>query len=103
MARINVNRGLFRTWVALTALWLVFVGVSAWQGWLIERAKPDDWGGIPIGEAAAARDLPDAPWVMRDLERWDTIRRGTMMAIIPPIAVAGLGVLMLWAARGFRP
>jgi hypothetical protein len=82
--------------------------------WLKEGCPPNWMRDKPGGECSPkwARDHaettkppfdPTNPYqIVRDTERWDTIRNASMMALIPPPIVLLFGWAVIWALRGFR-
>jgi len=44
---MNWSRGLFRIWVAVSVLWVIFVGVYLYASWLEDPAWPHTPHGLP--------------------------------------------------------
>jgi SEC-C motif len=55
--RLNIRRGLLRTWIVISAIWILFAGVSSWTQ-LSEIFAPVE---TPAGQGAAA--LSPGPYV----------------------------------------
>ncbi len=80
---MNWRRGLLRLWLALTivwvAVWVVAVVVRATY-WGPEQGSWEGYGGM---------NLSALPFVA--------------VIVVPPVVVFGVGWLVLWVFRGFRP
>lgn len=76
--KMNVRRGLFRIWVALTITWLVF---CAW----IDAFACFHRGG---------------PWC--DYWTWENYVRSAAFIFGLPLAAFALGLILLWIGAGFR-
>jgi hypothetical protein len=107
---------LFRLWLILSVLWVGGVSYVTWQTF------PEDEYVLPSerGSGAAAPstgmfdDLipkrgeappfdPSKPYtVVRSKERWEAIRLGSVIALVPPVFLLALGSALVWAFRGFR-
>jgi hypothetical protein len=125
---MRVARGLFRLWLVLSVLWIGGVGLVTWQtfpvddwvyppgerpernpppaGYVIDPPAPstgmfDDL--IPKRGKTLPQFDPSKPYtVVRDKERWEAVRTGTIVALVPPAFVLALGSALVWAFRGFR-
>ena len=85
----------------------------------VRNNLPQDEVVLPSGRAAApptmSGDLipkrtetkppfdPSKPYtVVRDKERREAIRTGSIIALVPPVIVLVVGSALIWAFRGFR-
>ncbi len=72
---MNLRRGLFRLWGAVTVLWIGVTGSLLW--------------GIVFN-----------PWP-GELVKGPTRLEAVMVVFLPPVALLALGIMGKWVARGF--
>ena len=84
-AAMNLRRGLFRLWLVVSALWVVFAVAFDWRSW-----------STAIG---CLLDDTSSPWC----KYWDLsdYAQGFLISFGPPFALFGIGAGLLWAAYGF--
>jgi hypothetical protein len=103
---LRVARGLLRLWLVLSVFWVGGIGGVAWLKFppavpQFDPTKPYEVvPNYPLSDAEVG--LPDAPWVKKT-ERWDAIKTGAEMALIPPLLILLVGSALGWAIRGFKP
>jgi hypothetical protein len=118
---MNISRGMFRLWVAISALWVAVVCVTFWDqlSEIFTAVEP------PKGQGAVALSLEDyACWATRNSDNpfiypdpghpdWRTLVQAWRTCILykaqvpaialgPPLAVLALGFVIRWIAKGFQ-
>jgi hypothetical protein len=118
--RLNIRRGLLRTWIVISAIWILFVGVSGWT----QLSETFIAVEPPAGQAAVALSPgPYACWATRHpdnpyafvsgpagptslVDAWRqcvTYEMHTpLKALGPPVALLVFGYVAAWVIRGFR-
>jgi|SRR5579862_4180881 len=97
------RRGLFRVWVLASGLWLLVIGIVWYQECTTERAQTAPAGYIALDQPAISGQITlDQPAHAADKIRALTITAVTLGAAVP-FGLLVLGLLIGWAARGFRP
>ena len=118
--RLNLRRGLLRTWIVVSALWILFVVVSGWTQ-LSEVFAPVE---PPAGQGAVALSPgpyacwatrhpdnpyafvsgPTAPTSLVDAWRQCVVYKmhTPLDALGPPVALLVFGYVAAWVIRGFR-
>jgi hypothetical protein len=108
---IRWTRGLFRTWIVLTTLWIGAVGYVALQDHYSGRGLTDEEVGITsqsiakamtYDEAMAAKPPFDPTKPYEVLRPPINYARVLSLALIPPSLLLVLGCAGLWVLRGFR-
>jgi hypothetical protein len=118
--RLNIRRGLLRAWIVISAIWILFVGVSGWTQ-LSAIFVPVE---TPAGQGAAALSPgPYACWATRHADNPYAFVSGPtgptsladawrqcvayethmpLKALGPPLALLVFGYVAAWVIRGFR-
>jgi hypothetical protein len=117
---MNLQRGLLRAWVVVSAAWVLFIGVNDWAQLseiFVDVEPPPGQGAVslPPGPYAcwAARH-PDNPFGkfypgMEGMSPAEVRRQCItyklqvpMNALAPPLILLVFGYLVAWVVRGFR-
>jgi hypothetical protein len=128
---MNWQRGLFRTWVFTTALWLIVFGGSSFWRWY-----EDPWRVVSInpiththttpvgpdelvlpdpshsGKMVPCSDLPErlatgcgraSPTPDADYSPWwASLEAPALITFGPPVALLVVGIGVFWALRGYK-
>ena len=89
---LRVARGLFRLWIVLSAVWILFVIARTWFD-ITHPILTDTEVGLPPG---MFDDLIIAGRAN------NALKFGAALALLPPAVVLALGSALVWAFRGFR-
>jgi hypothetical protein len=118
--RLNIRRGLLRMWIVLSAIWILFVGVSGWtrlSETFVAVEPPTSQGAVALSPGPyscwATRHPenpygfvsgPTGPTSLIDAWRQCVVYEMhiPLNALGPPIAVLVLGFVAAWVIRGFR-
>jgi hypothetical protein len=100
---MNWKRGLLRTWIVFSALWLaLIIGIA-----VTDKSVPTIRHGcdeLRDFVDDAGKPLPDQDVVIARCEAlWRTERISLAeMALVPPVTLFCVGILLWWIANGFR-
>jgi hypothetical protein len=90
---LRVARGLFRLWVVLSAVWILFVITKTW----FDVTHPTTLTDTEVGLT---------PGMFDDLiiaaRTNNALKFGAALALVPPLLVLAIGSALVWAFRGFR-
>jgi hypothetical protein len=90
---VRVARGLFRLWLVLSAIWILFVITKTWFDITYPTTLTDTEVGL-------------SPGMFDDLiiagRANSALKFGAALALVPPLLVLALGSALIWAFRGFR-
>jgi hypothetical protein len=112
---MNWGRGLFRTWIAVSAIWVVFIGVlvgpSAWR----ELTVPPPPSTTDVAPATTADDDPGYQEFLKNLTANGVPAVGGVPPplahgvssylyeiLAPPLSLLAIGIVAAWVVRGFR-
>ena len=117
---MNIRRGLFRLWVAVSAIWVAVVCVAFWDqlSEIFTVVEPPQGQGaivLPLGDYACwvTRQKPFIIDPFRRPEDPQTLSQAWRMCIAhkaqvpaialgPPLAVLALAFVIRWIAKGFQ-
>jgi hypothetical protein len=120
---MNIRRGLFRLWVAVSALWVAIVCVAFWDQLsviftVVEPPQGQAPVDLPLGDYAcwAIRSWdhrfdhfvdpfhPELPRTLVQAWRMCIAHKAQVPAIAlsPPLAVLALAFVIRWIAKGFQ-
>lgn len=88
---MNWNRGLFRTWVVLSAIWVVYVAGDAWVDWQAQHTF-DSSTARPLSAGEAKVDTNSS------FSFWGYAQN----ALEPPVCLLLVGLAGIWVTRGFK-
>jgi hypothetical protein len=100
---MNWRRGAWRTWLALTVVWIALVGGTLWVQWDVETPKitlsSDE---LPAGSLDPKQWTDEQLSTAERLLYWKLAEIWAPWAIVPPIALLVAGMAVAWVVRGFR-
>ncbi len=118
--RLNIRRGLLRTWIVISVIWIVFVGVSDWTQLseiFVAVEPPAGLGAVALSPgpyACWATRHPENPYALMSgptgpnslVDAWRECVAHKMQiplnALGPPVALLIFGYVAAWVIRGFR-
>ena len=116
---LNLRRGLFRTWICLSVLWVsVIGGVTLTHAYGV--ARENDWGifefdevmkpdpnnpgeliWVPCSELPASECAP-TPGPSEFGVWWSAFETPVEATFVPPVGLLFAGLATLWVVTGFR-
>jgi hypothetical protein len=93
---VDFKRGLLRVWIAASIAWVAFV-VLAWN--LESHDFHSSCSSIDGTQAFA--HCPG--WPIDQSMVAASVAQGAALALVPPTAVYGLALVLVWVGRGFKP
>jgi len=107
---ISWVRGLFRTWIVLTTLWIGAVGYVTLQVHYSGRVLTDEEVGIPpsITKSMTYEEVMAAKPPFDPTKPYEVLRppidypRAIALSLMPPGLLLFLGCAGWWVLRGFR-
>ncbi len=120
LQRLNMRRGLLRVWIAVSAIWVLFVSVTSWSqlSEIFVAIEP------PVGRGAVVLSPgPYACWAARHSDNPFAFRNDgagptspaaawrqciaykmqiPKLALAPPLALLIFGYAVAWVTKGFR-
>jgi hypothetical protein len=118
--RLNIRRGLLRTWIVISVIWILFVGISyrtQLSEIFVAVEPPADLGAVALSPgpyACWATRHPENPYAFMSgptgpnslVDAWRECvaykMRIPMNALAPPVALLIFGYVAAWVIRGFR-
>jgi hypothetical protein len=118
--RLNIRRGLLRTWIVISVIWILFVGVGDWtqlSETFVAVEPPTGLGAAALSPgpyACWAARHPDNPYAFVSgptgpaslVDAWRQCvvykMHTPLNALGPPVALLVFGYLAAWVIRGFR-
>jgi hypothetical protein len=108
---MNWRSGLWRLWLVLSLCWIVLVGLFAWENDRFKFARMEACGEAKRAQGAdtficgLSEHLDEQISLMSvgiaDIATTTVIREIVAYALIPPLAMLGVGLLGVWVVSGF--
>jgi hypothetical protein len=88
---VRWKRGFFRLWMAVSALWIIFI---------IAVVGPSDWDELSLALGLRGFALPSELDNVRNPA--EIIITFILEILILPLFLVAIGIMVAWVARGFR-
>jgi hypothetical protein len=105
---MNFHRGLFRLWIVVSIFWVAIISGIAYFTFLAPRetaASQQACADARIADPKLGNPYAcfDGPVSFDDLiPIGPAVTKYVSMAVLPPVALLGFGLIVMWVGRGFR-
>ncbi len=99
-APINWQRGLFRVWIVASLLWMAGIVLPNIIG---SPPTIRETGSTPAFDPSKPYDIIGADGTAIHVVPTNSLVNTAALAIVPPICLLGLGLILWWVTKGFKP